>query len=41
MARAKELWGDDALVAENSPGNTAEAMSAAENIIQANPDVNV
>lgn len=41
VARAKELWGDDALVAENSPGNTAEAMSAAENIIQANPDVNV
>lgn len=41
VARAKELWGEDALVAENSPGNTAEAMSAAENIIQANPDVNV
>lgn len=40
-ARAKEIWGEDALVAENSPGNTAEAMSAAENIVQAHPDVNV
>lgn len=41
VAKAKELWGEDSIVAENSPNNVEEAMTAAENMVQANPDINV
>lgn len=39
--RARKLWGEDCIVAENSPAGTEEAITASENIMQANPDVNV
>ncbi len=39
--KARELWGEDCIVAENSPVGTEEAITASENIMQANPDVNV
>lgn len=42
VARAKELWGDDALVAENSPGNTAEVIHAdCAFVIVAKPHVDI
>lgn len=41
IEQAKELWGDDCVVAEAFGENRDDAMSAAENIYTVHPEVNV